>query len=177
MPTQHPIPPRRPYRPQRATPTLRRTPLTSMIRLVALSTVVTLANFSWTSTYRPDQHHTPDRDTIRADPAEPAGPDPDHHGPVGGDPDDTDTHDTDTHDADNERRASFDEDTGDERVAEDEETAAARRFATAALDGRCGEAYQQAAQTAVAIATEHDFADDPKRVADAVVVFLHPDHR
>ncbi|MCX6462148.1 MAG: hypothetical protein NTW05_00945 [Pseudonocardiales bacterium] len=58
-----------------------------------------------------------------------------------------------------------------------EQTATAHWFGTAALDGRLGDAHQQAAQTAVTVETDHGFVDDPTRVAEALVVFLHPDHR
>lgn len=60
---------------------------------------------------------------------------------------------------------------------EDEATANARRFVAIALDGGFSEAHRQAARTGPAVAIEHGFQNDVKRVAEALVVFLPPEHR
>lgn len=186
------MPTHRPFRPQPAK--LRR----GAVPLLVLSAAAVLANFGWTSTYKPDavghRLRHPNRDDTpggqesrsrhgagetAGSVVRPIGADRPAHRPpaatgaaaAGGNP-------TPDHGPDVE--VSGDNGSGQPGSAADvvdEQTATAHWFVTAALDGRLGDAHQQAAQTAVTVATEHGFVDDPTRVAEALVVFLHPDHR
>lgn len=210
MPTHRPSP-------QHATP--RRRPFTAPplvdSQLVVLSAAAVLANFGWTSAYKPDPFgHKQFRRRDRDDTGSPSGvQEPrNQHGagettgsaaaPLGpglptnrpsatsraasGLPDEA------AADGDNTSDGSQDSEENDvhglsQRIGSvaashvigvvNEQTATARWFVSAALDGRLGDHHQQAAQTAVTVATEHGFVDDPTRVAEALVVFLHPDHR
>lgn len=203
------MPTHRPSLPQHARPRRRAfiAPLLVASRLVVLSTAAVLANFGWTSSYKPDpfdhqrlRHHDRD-DTAPARRREP-GTQHDAGEPTGsavapvpaGRPADGPSAGVDAAGGDgamsDDGRPDGEENGGGGasdldgcitavpavNVA-DEQTATAHWFVAAALDGRLGDAHQQAAQTAVTVATEHGFVDDPTRVAEALVVFLHPDHR
>lgn len=185
-------------------------PLIAMSQVAALSATAMLANFGWTSAYRPDPVHmrySRDRDhpTTTAPCGSPEPGDERAADPTGGAPDPActagsgalpsaagqpaarspavdHTISSTTGGAADDGDETTDGEETDDTVAHaadgvDEETATARWFVTAALDGDLGDAHQQAARTAVAVATEHGFVDDPTRVAEALVVFLHPDHR
>jgi hypothetical protein len=190
------MPTHRPFRPQPARPRRGAAPL------LVLSATAVLANFGWTSTYKPDpfayqrlRHRDRDDTPGGQEPrsqhgagetagsaTRPIGADRPAHRPpaatgavtdgpaVGGvsSPD---------HGPDGEVSGNGFGEPGSAADVVDEQTATAHWFVTAALDGRLGDAHQQAAQTAVTVAPEHGFVDDPTRVAEALVVFLHPDHR
>lgn len=132
-----------------------------------------LANAGWTNTYRPDiPAGRPYRHPARPDVTDRSG-DADQHGTNATSVENV----VQTRSARDSAPATPPEVNADAHDVVDEETATALRFVTVALDGGFGDAHQQAAVTAVAVATEHGFGDDPKRVAEALVVFLHPDHR
>ncbi|MHA6783195.1 hypothetical protein ACVGOW_19675 [Pseudonocardia saturnea] len=199
MPTHRPHHPT----PRRAALTA---PLIVVSRLAALSATAMLVNFGWTSAYRPDPfHERHPRHRPEPDDQHTAAPaDSGTAGPVGSARSDVLPSETghpaprppavgnatggaaeggdETADSEEAGGAGAGELAGPGAVAHaadrvDEETTTAHWFVTAALDGGLGDAHQQAARTAVSVATEHGFVDDPTRVAEALVVFLHPDHR
>jgi len=62
-------------------------------------------------------------------------------------------------------------------AVEGSDTDTAQRFVVVARYGGFGGHYRAAAQTAVDVAIQHGFDEDPLRVAEAVIVLLHPSHR
>lgn len=203
MPTHRPSLPQH-TRPRRRTFTA---PLIVASQLVVVSAAAVLTSFGWTSSYKPDPFdHQRLRHHDRADtaPARRQGPGTHHDAgeptgsavapvpagrltdnpSVGDGSGDGDGDKSDGGRPDGEENGGGGAgDLGGSSAAVPavdvvaEQTATAHWFVTAALDGRLGDAHRQAAQTAVTVATEHGFVDDPTRVAEALVVFLHPDHR
>lgn len=191
------MPTHRPSLPQHARPR-RRTftaPLIVASQLVVVSAAAVLANFGWTSSYKPDHQRLRHHDRADTAPARRRRPGNHHQGgePTGsavapvptGRPADGLSAGVDAAGGNGDKSDGGRPDgegnggggAGDlggssaavpavDVVAE--QTATAHWFVAAALDGRLGDGHQQAAQTAVTVATEHGFVDDPTRVAEAL---------